>query len=147
MGSGLSCKDPPDANLYVPCKGKHGLSTCKSFLERPCKERPELCASRGICFSCLNQGHIDRQCKLKTQCEVCKKPLATALHRFPAEKRGGEGTQETTRATNNCIKCSDTTTSMIFPVWIHHKNDPDRRVKVYAVLDDQSDILVSSPTT
>ena len=28
---------------------------------------------------------------------------------------------------------------MILPVWIHHKNDPDRRVKVYAVLDDQSD--------
>ena len=28
---------------------------------------------------------------------------------------------------------------MILPVWIHHKNDPDRRVKLYAVLDDQSD--------
>ena len=28
---------------------------------------------------------------------------------------------------------------MILPVWIHHKNDLDRRVKAYAVLDDQSD--------
>ena len=28
---------------------------------------------------------------------------------------------------------------MILPVWIHHKEDPERRVKVYAVLDDQSD--------
>lgn len=28
---------------------------------------------------------------------------------------------------------------MILQVWIHHKNDPDRRVKVYAVLDNQSD--------
>ena len=28
---------------------------------------------------------------------------------------------------------------MILPVWIHHKSDPDRRVKVYAMLDDQSD--------
>ena len=28
---------------------------------------------------------------------------------------------------------------MILPVWIHHKNDPDRQVKAYAVLDDQSD--------
>ena len=28
---------------------------------------------------------------------------------------------------------------MILPVWIHHKDDPDRRVKAYAVLDDQSD--------
>ena len=28
---------------------------------------------------------------------------------------------------------------MILPVLIHHKDNPDRRVKVYAVLDDQSD--------
>ena len=28
---------------------------------------------------------------------------------------------------------------MILPVWIHHKNDPDRRVKVYAVLGEKSD--------
>ena len=28
---------------------------------------------------------------------------------------------------------------MILPIWIHHNDDPDRRVKVYAVLDDQSD--------
>ena len=95
--------------------------------------------SRGTCFSCLNQGHTPRQCNRKTQCEVCKKPHATALHRFPAEERREESTQETIRATNNCVNCSDITTSMILPVWIHHKNDPDRRVKVYAVLDDQSD--------
>ena len=37
------------------------------------------------------------------------------------------------------MNCSDITTSLILPVLIHHKNDPDRRVKVYAVLDDQSD--------
>jgi len=30
-------------------------------------------------------------------------------------------------------------TLMILPVWIHRKSDPDRRVKVYTVLDDQSD--------
>jgi len=29
--------------------------------------------------------------------------------------------------------------SMILPVWIHHKDDTDRRVKACAVLDDQSD--------
>ena len=50
-----------------------------------------------------------------------------------------ESTQETVRATNNCMNCSDTTTSMILLVWIHHKEDPEHRVKVYAVLDDQSD--------
>ena len=40
---------------------------------------------------------------------------------------------------NNCVNFSNTTTSMILPVWIPCKNDPDCRVKAYAVLDDQSD--------
>ena len=138
-GSESSCKNAPDSSLCVPYKGKHDLSTCKNFLERPLKERLEFCMSRGICFSCLNQAHTARQCNRKTQCEVCKKPHATALHRFPAEERREESTQETIRATNNCVNCSDITTSLILPVLIHHKNDPDRRVKVYAVLDDQND--------
>lgn len=139
MGSESSCKAPIDASSCVLCKGKHSLGTCKSFLEKSLKEKLELCMSRGICFSCLSQGHTARHCKQKTQCEVCKKPHATALHRFPPEEKRQESTQESVRATNNCVNCSNTTTSMILPVWIHHKNDPDRRVKVYAVLDDQSD--------
>lgn len=138
-GSESLCKDPPEASSCVLCKGKHGLATCKNFLATPFKERLEICMSRGICFSCLSQGHTARQCKQKIQCEVCKKPHATALHRFPPVEKGQESTQETVRATNNCVNCSDTTTSMILPVWIHHKNDPNRRVKAYAVLDDQSD--------
>ena len=138
-GSESSRKDHPDASLCVLCKGKHNLATCKNFLEKPFKERLELCISRGICFSCLSQGHTARQCKQKTHCEVCKKPHATTLHRFPAEEGRRESTQETVRATNNCVNCSDTTTSMILPVWIHHMNDPDRRVKAYAMLNDQSD--------
>ena len=145
-GSEPSCKNPLDASLCVLCKGEYGLSTCKNFLEKPLKERLELCMSSGVCFSCLNQGHTARQCKRKAQRDVCKKAHTTALHRFPAEERREESTQETIRATNNCVNCSDIPTSMILPLWIHYKNDPDRRVKVYAVLDDQSDTL-SSPVT
>ena len=139
MGSETSHKVPTDASLCVLCKGKHGLATCRNFLEKPFKERQELCMSRGICFSCLSQGHTARHCKQRVQCEVCKKPHATALHRFPPEEQRQEIAQETVRATNNCVNCSNTTTSMILPVWIYHQNDPDRRVKAYTVLDDQSD--------
>ena len=70
---------------------------------------------------------------------MCKKPHANVLHRYAPEDKKEESTQETVRATNNCVNCSDTTTSMILPVWIHHKEDPECRLKVYAALDDQSD--------
>ena len=118
-GSESSCKHPPDASSCMLCKGKHGLAACKNFTEKPFKERLELCMSRGICFSCLSQGHTARQCKQKTQCEVCKKPHATALHRFSPEEKRQESTEETVRATNNCVNCSNTTTSMILtPCWM-----------------------------
>ncbi|XP_073234570.1 uncharacterized protein [Porites lutea] len=95
--------------------------------------------SKGLCFSCLGPRHTARQCKRKTLCELCKKPHATVLHCLLPEQKNEEKAKEIVKATNNCVSCSDTTTSMIPPVLIHHKDDPDRRVKVYAVLDDQSD--------
>ena len=130
------CKDP---SLCTLCEGKHGLATCKNFLEKTVKERIEICMSKGLCFSCLHPRHTARHCKRRTQCELCKKPHATILHRPSPEDRNEEKVMETAKATNNCVNCSSTTTSMILPVLIHHKDNPDRRVKVYAVLDDQSD--------
>ena len=139
QGDEASCKDPTDTSFCLLCKGKHSLITCKDFLEKSVKERQHLCMSKGLCFSCLSPRHTARHCKRKIQCELCKKPHATFLHRFPPEEKKEESTKETVTATNNCVNCSYTTTSMILPVWIHHKDDRDRRVKVYAVLDDQSD--------
>ena len=134
-----SREDPEKASFCPLCKGRHSLVTCKNFLEKTVKERQDLCMSKGLCFSCLGPRHTARQCKRKTLCELCKKPHATVLHRLLPEQKNEEKAKETVKATNNCVSCSDTTTSMILPVLIHHKDDPDRRVKVYAVLDDQSD--------
>jgi len=125
-GNEVSCKTPRDMSLCTLCKGQHSLIACKNFLGRSVKERQELCMSKGICFSWLSQGHMARHCKQKTQCELCKKPHATVLHRFPPEVKREENMQETVRTTNSCINCGETMTSMILPVWIHHKSHPDR---------------------
>lgn len=42
-----SCKDP---SLCTLCEGKHGLATCKNFLEKTVKERVEICMSKGYAF-------------------------------------------------------------------------------------------------
>lgn len=130
------CKDP---SLCTLCEEKHGLATCKNFLEKTVKERIEICMSKGLSFSCLRPRHTARHCNRRTQCELCKKPHATVLHRPSPEDRNEEKVMETAKATNNCVNCSSTTTSMILLLLIHHKDNPDRRVKVYAVLDDHSD--------
>ena len=32
-----------------------------------------------------------------------------------------------------------TSHSLIVPVWLHHQNNPENKIKVYALLDEQSD--------
>ena len=90
MSSETSRKTLRDTSLCLLCKGQHSLVTCKDFLRKSVKERQDLCMSRGICFSCLSQGHTARHCKKKTQCNECKKPHATVLHRYaPGRKHAG----------------------------------------------------------
>ena len=140
-----SCEDkkprqpqtPSTKSACVLCTEDHTLEKCKEFLAKPVKNREEFCKSKGLCFSCLGRGHVIRQCKKKRKCEVCGKSHATVLHRMTEEKENAQ--EELVKATNNCVKCEETTTSMILPVTVHHENRPEHKVKIYAILDDQSD--------
>ena len=53
--------------------------------------------------------------------------------------------QHKSLATN--AECDERVCSMIASVWVHHKNNPDRAILVYAVLDDQSDTTSISRQT
>ena len=121
------------------------------------KERSELAKSKGICFLCLCHGHVARQCKESVRCRTCKKPHATLLHfeskndknenkrENKAEQVSEEPKEERQRVANRVVVChnnerKDTSTScLILPVRICHKDNPDKKVMTYAVLDDQSD--------
>ena len=35
--------------------------------------------------------------------------------------------------------CGETISSLIVPVWLAHEDKPDKKVEIYAVIDDQSD--------
>ncbi|KAK3743481.1 hypothetical protein QZH41_013096 [Actinostola sp. cb2023] len=81
-------------------------------------------------------------------CQICNKPHADALHRYktaPEETndKAIDTTDGTAKAVSNCVNvCANdcgTTSSLIVPVWLHHKDQPEKQVQVYAVLDDQSD--------
>lgn len=136
------------SNTYVRtcplCDKSHELDQCKLFLEKSPNERVEVCKSKGICFSCLMKGHMARRCRRKAECSVCKKSHATLLH-FDAKVDESEPPPEKAKANSNCISvchrndCNNTRTSMIVPVWVHHKDNQDLKVEMYAVLDDQSD--------
>ena len=69
-----------------------------------------------------------------------------------AEKAGSPAKNSNQAANAHASVCNSTgqsegvTTSMIVPVILHHKNNPDVKVNVYALLDDGSDTTSVSYT-
>lgn len=125
------------------CKKGHGLEECKSYLDKEVKHRVEFIRSSGLCFGCLRKGHLSKNCKKRLKCETCGKSHPTSIHdpnvknesasESPSEQSSVEGTTSRTIATDSV------TNSMILPVWLHHRDHPEREVMVYALLDNASD--------
>ncbi|CAB4044107.1 Hypothetical predicted protein [Paramuricea clavata] len=133
------------------CRKPHKLDNCDIFLKKSVKERSELAKSKGLCFLCLCHGHMARNCKESIRCQTCKKPHATLLHFESKESKNGnkkeneESSKEKPKVANRVVVCHSndcnevTTSSLILPVWICHKDNPEKKIMTYAVLDDQSD--------
>jgi hypothetical protein len=134
-------------DVCLLCNKQHKLEVCDEFLKKKVKERAEFAKSKGLCFSCLQQGHMAKQCKGNIKCRTCKKPHATVLHFECKPNPDAEKTKEANHVAHKCVKvcqvsdyCQDVpTSSLITPVWIYHKDTPNKKVMTYAVLDDQSD--------
>jgi len=101
----------------------------------------------GLCFGCLNGGHLSRACVTRLKCGVCGKSHPSSLHddsrnKEESPKKYDGGSEATTpEAVSNCSNTPDgnLTNSMILPVWLHHKDRPQSEVLVYALLDNASD--------
>ena len=113
----------------------------------------------------LKSGHISANCKSRLTCKECNKLHPTLLHgsipnKNAPQKNGSEPLCQQTQKTsslnnaatpeesattyvNVCNSASTsngmTTTLMIVPVILRHKDRPDLEVFTYALLDDGSD--------
>ena len=65
------------------CEGpRHAIADCRKFSSLKASEKSEHCKKRGLCFGCLNPGHVKRMCQNPgwAKCKVCQGKHATALH-------------------------------------------------------------------
>ena len=130
------------------CSEVHYLNGCPKFLEMDVSKRKDLVKTLGLCYSCLRGGHLSKNCKHKLTCNECKKPHPTSLH-YPPKVKQREDSKEPKgeeRNANSCASVSQSsknrenvTNCMILPVLLHHKDNPDVEIMVYALLDDASD--------
>ena len=135
----------------------HELIKCFEFKKKSLEERRSIVKAKGLCFGCLKLGHFSADCQERLICKECKKSHPTLLHgaksnkhctrnsnnvssnQQAAKQSEGESANVNSTVCRSLDMQSDVTTSMIIPVIVHHKDNPDNIVKTYALLDDGSD--------
>ena len=134
------------------CKEPHDLDACPEFVKRKMSERKEFASVKGLCFGCLQHGHLSKDCKERKRCSICGRQHPTPFH---GDYRKREETTCNKRDLNqmpNAAACfmngqsKGQANSMIVPVWLSHASDPRTERLVYALLDDQSDTTFVTDT-
>jgi hypothetical protein len=136
------------------CKEEHFIDNCSKFLQKPLAERKLFIRQKRLCFGCLIVGHRSADCRRRRNCGVCSKPHPSALHgdvpnQGQVNEANDNGSVDQTQKPAENVQavshlnrgnhCQDKC-SMIIPVWVSHKDNPDISVLVYAMLDNQSDV-------
>ena len=151
------------------CEKTHTLDSCQEFKQKNLGDRKEFIKSKGLCFGCLKSGHLSVTCQSRITCEECGKHHPTMLHNsqpFKRPPRKGKPKNSDTHAGKSAEVATgnppsppgnepskakestcgsttstdtETTTSMIVPVKVHHKDRPSVELRVYALLHDGSD--------
>lgn len=132
----------------VLCEGNHELDDCKQFLTKSLEGRKQYAKQKGLCFGCLHAGHLSRKCRQRKRCRTCSKFHPSSLH-GDVYQRGQHQMVEDIKTVVSKESSSGTTlmnhsgasskSTMILPVYVSHKENPDRERLVYALLDTQSD--------
>ena len=147
--------------LSALCSKPHDLNECDEFMKRPLDDRKDFVREKGLCFGCLRPGHISSKCYERLTCKRCEKKHPSVLHdpnwkpkskgerhrnKREPDKEGIDKTDNNRRdrVNNAFTECSiteagDVPVNMgIVPIWIYHKSNPDKKIEVYALLDNGS---------
>ena len=57
--------------LCPRCDGKHGLASCPTYCEMNASDRRKFNKNLGICFRCLEGGHLAKACPSTITCDKC----------------------------------------------------------------------------
>ncbi|XP_074641192.1 uncharacterized protein LOC141898938 [Tubulanus polymorphus] len=64
----------------IYCAGDHVLNDCKDLSNVVFEEKISFLKRKGLCWGCLRSGHQKRNCRLKMNCDICKRLHPSVLH-------------------------------------------------------------------
>lgn len=155
--------EPIDVEKQCPIhKNKpHPLRRCRGFRAKTLEERQTLLRENGVCYRCCaSTVHLAKNCKAVTKCNECESDRhVSALHpgpppwanKDPSSDHGGEEDKSPSpTVTSQCTEiCGDSpipkSCSKICLIGVYHEDHPEIMVKMYAVLDEQSNRSLARP--
>ncbi|XP_062610035.1 uncharacterized protein LOC134271839 [Saccostrea cucullata] len=144
-------------------KAEHSLLNCRQFLSRTPEDQRKFLKEKHICFKCCEStSHGSRDCKVKVKCEKCGSTSHRTLMHFdrlkkmydnpvePTVEHGGES-QSSENVSSKCTVLCDKPSigrscGKIVLVNVCLQDQPSKVEKVYAILDDQSNRTLISPS-
>ena len=143
-----------DLNHQCPLHKKpYPLQKCSSFREKPLEKHQTYLKENGIYFRCCASiTHLAKSCKFRIKCTECNSDKhITTVHPGPASwtkgpKPASEYDREEDPTINITSQCTEIcgsnlmerSYSKISLVKVYSKGQRDKAVKVYAIIDDQS---------
>ncbi|XP_071150458.1 uncharacterized protein [Mytilus edulis] len=160
--------DASKQGLCILHNTKHSLNECRAFRAKSIEERKGLLKENNVCYKCCDSTkHRSRECNVRISCKECgSKQHTTALHitrpqqpvssqsSSPKQAYGGEPTEsaetKSTSVNSICTEiCKDTysgkSCAKILPVNVYHKDNQYKVIRMYAIIDDQSNRSLASP--
>lgn len=122
----------------------HDLMECKVFNAKSLDEKTDWIKTARLCFRCLSDRHVAKDCKKKVKCEICGDERHIALlHKDKTVKDDAENVNA------KCTAVCDENTgglscSKIVLVEAFNKARPNSPYRVYAIIDEQSNASLIS---
>ncbi|XP_061136930.1 uncharacterized protein LOC133155543 [Syngnathus typhle] len=144
--------DDPETQCPIQ-KKPHPLKKCRSFRKKPLEQRKTLLKDNAVCLKCTSTQHNAKNCQFIAKCETDKHISAIPPEPAPGIQEPSAPTQDdgekipepceevSTRCTEvsgdhqNSRSCSKICLVKVYP-----SGRPDRALKMYAIIDEQSNV-------
>ncbi len=91
--------------LYCARDG-HVLEQCYQLGKKSHREILDFLKEKGLCFGCLNTGHLSRNCERRITCKHCSQMHPSILHIGQKERGNQKDTRQLKRSTESCTTSS-----------------------------------------
>ncbi len=128
------------------CKKDHATEACKILSNKKREEKVDFFKANGICFGCVNKGHLSKDCRKRLSCKICSLKHPTMLHterKKPEENKKEDANVDKAASVNSSLVsleksthngAGDNQTLAIVPVQVKLMNS-SKCVQTYAFLD------------